>query len=172
MPSELPAALLLGRLQLRQSLASDADFLRALYRDVRSDELAATGWPSEAIDAFCQSQFDFQRQHYRSYYPQALHYLVERDGQSVGRLIVDDSTDALRVIDISLMATLRGQGLGSSLLRCLCDRADAQQKPMALSVEPQNRARHLYARLGFVQLPGDGLYLNMRREPSNMESAE
>lgn len=172
MPSELPAALQLGSLQLRQSLASDADFLRALFRDVRSDELAVTGWPQEAIDAFCQSQFDFQRQHYRSYYPEALHYLVERDGQPIGRLIVDDSADALWVVDISLLAAQRGQGLGSLLLQWLCDRADAQRQPLALSVEPQNRARHLYGRLGFVLLPGDGLYLNMRRAPSNMESAE
>ena len=166
MPSELPAALLLGRLQLRQSLASDADFLRALYRDVRSDEMAVTGWPLDAIDAFCQSQFDFQSQHYRSYYAEAVHYLVERDGQPIGRLIVDDSVDALRVVDVSLLAAQRGQGLGSVLLRWLCDRADAQRQPLALSVEPQNRARNLYMRLGFVQLPGDGLYLNMRREPS------
>lgn len=172
MPSELPAALQLGSLQLRQALASDADFLRALYRDVRSDELALTGWPPEAIDAFCQSQFDFQRQHYRSYYPQALHYLVERDDQSVGRLIVDDSADELRVVDISLLAAQRGQGLGSVLLRWLCNRADAQQRPMALSVESQNRARHLYERLGFVQLPGDGLYLTMRRAPTKTEPAE
>ncbi|GAB2814480.1 hypothetical protein GCM10027276_14130 [Comamonas piscis] len=172
MPSELPAALLLGRLQLRQSLASDADFLRVLYRDVRSDELAVTGWPPEANDAFCQSQFDFQLQHYRSYYPEALHYLVERDGQPIGRLIVDDSVVALRVVDISLLAAQRGQGLGSVLLLWLCERADAQRQPLALTVEPQNRARNLYIRLGFVQLPGDGLYLNMRREPSNMESAE
>lgn len=172
MPSELPAALQLGCLQLRQSLASDADFLRALYRDVRSDEMAVTGWPPEAIDAFCQSQFDFQSQHYRSYYPEALHYLVERDGQPIGRLIVDDGPDELRIVDISLLAAQRGQGLGSVLLRWLCDRADAQRQPLALSVEPHNRARHLYGRLGFVLLPGDGLYLNMRREPSNMESAE
>lgn len=172
MPSELPAALQLGSLQLRQSLASDADFLRALYRDVRSDELAVTGWPPEAIDAFCQSQFGFQRQHYRSYYPQALHYLVERDGQPIGRLIVDDSADALRVVDISLTAAQRSQGLGSLLLQSLCDRADAQQRPMALSVEPQNRARHLYLRLGFVQLPSDGLYWTMRREPAKTEPAE
>lgn len=172
MPSELPAALQLGRLQLRQAQASDTAFLRALYRDVRSDELAVTGWPSEAIDAFCQSQFDFQSQHYRSYYPQALHYLVERDGLPVGRLIVDDSTDDLRVVDISMLAAQRGQGLGSLLLRWLCERADAQQQPLALSVEPQNRARHLYTRLGFVQLPGDGLYLSMRRAPTSMGSSE
>ncbi len=172
MPSELPAALQLGRLQLRQSLASDADFLRALYRDVRSDELAATGWPPEAINAFCQSQFDFQRQHYRSYYPEALHYLVERDGQPIGRLIVEDGPDELRVVDISLPAAQRGQGLGSVLLRWLCDRADAQRQPLALSVEPQNRARHLYLRLGFVQLPGDGLYVTMRRAPTKTEPAE
>lgn len=172
MPFELPAALQLGSLQLRQSLASDADFLRALYRDVRSDELAVTGWPPEAIDAFCQSQFDFQCQHYRSYYPEALHYLVERDGQPIGRLIVEDGPDALRVVDISLLAAQRGQGLGRVLLQWLCERADAQQQPLALSVEPQNRARHLYLQLGFVQLPGDGLYLAMRRAPTTMGPAE
>jgi GNAT superfamily N-acetyltransferase len=172
MPSELPAAMQLGSLQLRQAQASDTAFLRALYRDVRNDELAVTGWPSEAIDAFCQSQFDFQRQHYRNYYPQALHYMVEREGQPIGRLIVDDSADALRVVDISLLAAQRGQGLGGVLLGWLCDRANVQRQPLALSVEPQNRARHLYLRLGFVQLPGDGLYLTMRRAPTKTEPAE
>ena len=172
MPSELPAALQLGSMQLRQSLASDADFLRALYRDVRSDELAVTGWPPEAIDAFCLTQFDFQHQHYRSYYPEAVHYLVERDGLPVGRVIVDDHPDALRVVDISLMATHRGQGLGRVLMQWLCDRADALRQPLALSVEPQNRARHLYGRLGFVQLPGDGLYLSMRRAATRMGASE
>lgn len=172
MHSELPAALQLSGLQLRQAQASDTAFLHALYRDVRSDELAVTGWPPEAIDAFCQSQFDFQSQHYRIYYPQAVHYLVEQGGLPVGRLIVDDSPDALRVVDISLMAAQRGQGIGSMLLQWLCDRADAQWQPLALSVEPQNRARHLYLRLGFVQLPSDGLYWTMCREPTKTEPAE
>lgn len=54
-------------------------------------------------------------------------------------------------------------------MQWLCERADAQQQPMALSVDPQNQARHWYASLGFVQLPNDGLYLNMRRPPPRME---
>ncbi|MFC3216933.1 hypothetical protein [Comamonas sp. JC664] len=46
--------------------------------------------------------------------------------------------------------------LGSVLLRWLCNHADAQQRPMALSVEPQNRARNLYGRLALCSCQAIG----------------
>lgn len=168
MPPELAPALNLGALHLRPVEAADYAFLRALYRDVRSQELSATGWPPEAISAFCDSQFDLQDRHYRAHYPHAHFYVVEKAGVSVGRIYVSDGPQTLGLMEVSLLSALRGQGLGTALLQWLVSVADASGKSMELHVEPHNPARLWYERWGFAALPelsgtAANLYLKMLR---------
>lgn len=168
MPPELPPALALGALQLRTVVNTDYAFLRALYRDVRSQELSATGWPPEAIGAFCDSQFDLQDRHYRTHYPHAHFYVVEKAGVSVGRIYVSNGPQTLGLMEVSVLSALRGQGLGTALLQWLVSVADASGKSMELHVEPHNPARLWYERWGFSALPAlsdtaASLYLKLLR---------
>jgi len=72
---------------------------------------------------------------------------------------VDDATPGL---SIGVVPASRGQGVGSSLLAALV--ASAREHGFAalsLSVEPDNRARHLYERIGFQEIGTEGGSLTM-----------
>lgn len=164
----MQAELSVGALQLRTVAETDYPFLRRLYRDVRSQELSATGWPQADIDAFCDAQFALQDSHYRQHYPHACFYVIEQSGEPVGRIYLSDAPAVLGLMEVSLLAGQRGHALGSQLLQWLCALADASARPMELHVEPDNPARRLYARQGFVLVEpvvAGSVYVRMRREP-------
>jgi GNAT superfamily N-acetyltransferase len=154
-------------LSQRPVRAFDDAFLRRVYADARAPEIALTGWEAASANAFLRMQFDAQFQHSRRQYPQARFDIVERAGTPVGRLSVAREADAIRVVDIALLASCRGQGIGTALLRTLLDEAGRDGHRVTLQVEQHNRAHVLYQRLGFIQVEVNGLYLLMewRRRP-------
>ena len=116
MPSERILLPLLG-VALRPVLAQhDEIFLRRLYREVREPELALTPWSEAQRQAFSDSQFTLQDRHYRAHYPGTQFWVVERAGEPIGRLYVDESQEGpVCLMEISLLLTHRGQGLGEGL---------------------------------------------------------
>ena len=164
MPADVPHSLHALGLALRPVLDADYPFLRGLYRDVRQQELSVTGWPQETKDAFCDSQFALQDQHYRQHYPDAQFYVIERDGRPIGRVYVSDEADLLALMEVSLSAPERGSGIGHAVMQWLTQWADATQRPMRLYVEPHNPARRLYERHGFEPQEVAGAYLQMQRQ--------
>ena len=162
---EISLPLTVGALQLRDIAESDLPFLQVLYRSIRRVELAQTEWTQEEKDAFCDAQFDLQDQYYRVNYPFGRFYLLERDGAPVGRLHISDGPELLALMEVSLSEDLRGQGLGTPIVQWLCDRADASARPMRLYVEPDNPAKRLYERFGFLPRELHGIYLQMWRLP-------
>ncbi len=151
------------QLLLRPVVQADYPFLQALYREVRRDELSVTGWPQAAKDAFCDSQFSLQDQHYRQHYPDAQFYVVERNGQTIGRIYFSNEEGLLALMEISLLESTRGQGLGLALMKWLMTWADATGRPMRLYVEPNNPAKRLYLHCGFEEKEVDGAYQRMHR---------
>ena len=150
-------------LSLRPVSDADYPFLRALYREVRRDELSVTGAPQSTINAFCDSQFSLQDQHYRRHYPHALFYVIERATLPVGRIYVSNEPELLALMEVSILEAERNRGHGTALVHWLAAWADATQRLMRLYVEPNNPARHLYERHGFVAHEQEGVYLKMRR---------
>ena len=165
MKSDLPSSLQRGNMTLREVTSDDYPFLRALYRDVRQQELSVTGWPQQSIDAFCDSQFGLQDHHYRTYFPNARYYLIELEQKPIGRIYLNNDPESLWLMEISLISALRGRGLGTLLMQWLTDMADTSERPMLLHVEPNNPARHMYERSGFVAQELEGAYLKMERGP-------
>jgi ribosomal protein S18 acetylase RimI-like enzyme len=138
---------------------ADADlaFVANLYASTRAEEVAATGWPPSAQQAFLAQQHEAQHRHYRSLHPAADWLIVERAGTPIGRLYLDDSGEELRLIDISLLPEERGAGLGRALIADLMTYAQASAKPLSLHVARTNEgARRLYARLGFRRVAAEG----------------
>ncbi len=150
-------------LVLRLVQADDYPFLQSLYRDIRKEELAVTGWPQTVKDAFCDSQFAMQDKHYRAHYPFARFYLVQRAGEQVGRVYLSDEPELLALMEISFMSEFRQQGMGTSLMQWMTALANQSQRAMRLYVEPNNPARRLYERFGFVPKEQEGVYLKMTR---------
>lgn len=160
MPPPLYAAAPFG-IAFRTMEDADYAFTEALYASTRTLELAETGWPDEAKQAFLAQQHRLQHHHYQTHYSGAEWLIVERDGEPIGRLYLQERSDEVAIVDISLIPSARGKGLGGAMLRDIIDQAAAAGKGVAIHVEKNNPARNLYQRLGFAVAEDKGGYDRM-----------
>jgi GNAT superfamily N-acetyltransferase len=142
---------------LRPEGPMDEAFLLEVYAGTRQEELEATGWPAAMREAFVKMQFKAQRQGYYTTFPRAEFSIVLSDGQPVGRIVIDRAEDQIRLVDIALLPSYRGRGVGAILLQGLMREAAAVRKPLRLSVIKGQRAGRWYQRLGFVKTGEDSL---------------
>jgi GNAT superfamily N-acetyltransferase len=164
----LPMTLLERGFALRAEADADIDFLRRLYASTRSEELAMTAWSDAEKQAFCDIQFQLQRHHYRTYYPETDWWVLEEHGVPAGRLYLDRQTNTLLVIDIALLPQWRGRGVGTELMLWICAQARAAGKSVTIAVEKFNRAQTLYRRLGFRETSDAEVYWFMEwRSPAD-----
>ena len=165
----IPAADALG-LSLRPMTDEDLPFLAELYASTRAAEMAMLGWPDDMQRNFLDQQHRAQHHHFRAAYPSGEWLIVQRGGDPVGRLYLDERPDALHVIDISLATDCRGAGLGGALVGDLLRQARSVGKDVTLRVEKQNvGAARLYRRLGFETIEDEGVYALMRWSSANAE---
>lgn len=150
---------------LRQACDEDAEFLRVLYASTREEELAVTGWSADQKRDFCRSQFEAQTAHYREHYPLAEYGVIEKAGQSLGRLYVNRGAKEIRIMDLALLPEWRGRGIGTLLLKSLQDEAVSLGKGLSIHVEKFNPALRLYERLGFVVQEDRGVYFLLSYTP-------
>jgi ribosomal protein S18 acetylase RimI-like enzyme len=148
---------------LRPERPDDAAFLLALYASTREEELAAAPWTVEQKTAFLMQQFAAQRAAWPRQFPTATFDVIEHEGRPIGRLYVDRRGDDVRIVDISLLPSHRGGGIGGTLLRRVIADADRSGSSVSLHVEKGNPARRLYERLGFRERADEGVYFLMER---------
>ncbi len=159
-----PAASIEARaVQLRSVTAADESFLLSLFAEQRRPALAVTGWTDAEQDAFLASQFALQSKAYTAGFPSGEFHLITWQGQPIGRLYVAQLEDEIRVVDLALIPSFRGQGIGTYLLQTIVSRADTARLKVRFHVEIRNPARRLYERLGFKLVLEHGPYLLMER---------
>ena len=149
----IDAAILATRgLALRAACVEDMAFERALFEAARPDgALLAAALPEPARETFLDQQFQFQTLHYARVHPDAARLVVLAENVPIGRMIVDRAASGWQLVDIALLPSWRGQGIGALLLQGLLDAAERAGAPrVALTVEFGNPAHRLYQRLGFV----------------------
>jgi ribosomal protein S18 acetylase RimI-like enzyme len=146
---------------LRPIGPGDRAHLLAVYGSTRAEELAPLGWSDEQQAAFVESQFSAQDAYYREYYPTATFDVVLADGWLAGRLYVDRWPEEIRIVDVTLLPSWRGRGIGTRLLRQLQGEAAAGDRRLSVHVEVVNPARRLYERVGFRVVADRGLHLLM-----------
>lgn len=171
-PTVLPPAppvLAAAGIELREEEPADLDFLRRLYLSVRWEELETVEWPREAKIVFLSQQFEFQTRHYRQYYPGAAFGIVTDGEAPVGRLYLHQGSEDLRIIDISLLPSHRGRGIGAALIGAVFELGRQAGTKVSINVEFFNHnARRLYDRLGFVQGESNGVYYRMDWTPPEL----
>ncbi|WP_420004421.1 GNAT family N-acetyltransferase [Arenibacterium sp. LLYu02] len=146
-------------LSLRPICAEDMAFLCALYRSTREAELDRVPWSEAQKQSFIEMQFQAQHSHYQTHYPDALWLVIESRGiGAIGRLYLERWEQEHRIIDIALIPSVRGHGLGRALLEDLMDEAAAAKKAITIHVEKENPAMRLYQRLGFRRIEDKGVY--------------
>ncbi|WP_371746201.1 GNAT family N-acetyltransferase [Myxococcus sp. CA040A] len=152
---------------------SDNDFLFALYVSAREGELAAWGWTPAQREAFLRMQWLARGRDWGARYPTAEDRVVLVDGQPAGRLLVVRGEKEWRLVDIALLSSHRGGGLGTQLLRELLEAAGGARVCVRLHVLHDSPARGLYSRLGFQMEPGalpareDSPYVAMEWTPAS-----
>ena len=154
-----------SQLVLRPSEAGDEGFLYRVYASTRSDEMALLDWTAEQKTAFLNMQFNAQRGHYRTHFPNAEYQIIQRQGLPIGRLIVDRSKDPLLLMDITLLPEYRNAGIGRIIIHDLLAEAAGRNWSVCLHVEAFNPAMRLYERLGFVKTAEQGIYHELRWQP-------
>jgi ribosomal protein S18 acetylase RimI-like enzyme len=164
MPPPLRAAAGLG-VSYRVSTDGDVPLLAAIYASTRLEEVATTGWPAEMQQQFLAQQADAQHRHYRRHYPDAEWLLIERGGEPIGRLYLEEWSSEFRLIDIALLPGARGGGVGSAILDDLMAMCRAAGKSLSIHVERNNPALSLYLRLGFTKIDEHGVYDLMEWRP-------
>lgn len=146
--------------------ANDLDFLRELYASTRREEMVPSGWPQERIEEFLLQQFEAQHSFYQENFSSSDFDLIRSSSNDlIGRLYLDERDDEFRIIDIALLPDWRGQGIGGDILRRIIERAFEVGKAVAIHVEQNNPAMHLYSRLGFEMIEEQGVYHLMEVKP-------
>lgn len=144
---------------------SDDELIEQIYFHTRNEEFAATGWSDEQLRPFLKMQCDFQRQSYNMQFPNAEFSMILFEDRKVGRLIVDRSEDEIRLVDIAILPEFRSLGIGSQIIGDLFIEAEKSNKPLGLQVEKNNqKAFHLYRKLGFEIVGGDDIYISMEKK--------
>jgi ribosomal protein S18 acetylase RimI-like enzyme len=164
MPPPIRAAAEHG-ISYRPFAQEDLPFVAELYASTRRWEMALTGWPRETQEAFLSQQHAAQHQHYSTHYEGIERLIVERSGEAIGRLYLHEAGPDMRIVDISLVAQCRAQGIGGAILRDVIADAHARGKAVSIHVEKNNPARRLYLRLGFVQAVDRGVYDMLEAHP-------
>lgn len=149
-------------ISIRQAETAHEPFLEAVYADSRRDELAPFGWSREQEDAFFKMQFQMQSRAYQMQFPDADYYIVELDGEPVGRLIVQRGEKEIRLVDVSLLAKFRNRGIGTFLLERLKIEAGSDRVLSLHVLKTNAEAKRLYERLGLVAVKESDLHFTMQ----------
>ena len=136
-------------LSIRPELAGDAAFMARLYKDRRRDLRLIDGDP-DFVETLIDSQHAAQTQGYGRQFPNAMHFIVEKTGEAIGRVCLDFGAGEVRLVDIAFLAEARGKGYGGTVVKALQQAATQVRAPLALSVAADDPvAQRLYASLGF-----------------------
>lgn len=150
---------------LRPISEADHAFLYEVYASTRVEELAITGWTDAQKSAFLQMQFTAQHRFYQDNYTATTYSVIEHAGVAIGRLYVRRLPDELRIVDIAILPTHRGRGIGSALIHELIAESTQANAPLRIHVEKNNPALQLYQRLGFRAIADKGVYWFLERAP-------
>lgn len=139
-------------LGLREMQLQDQAFAATLFASTR-DYLYRMPIPQSQIDFLIQQQFQMQQASYSASFPLAEAFIVELYAKPIGKIILNNTSASLHIIDIALINDMRGKGYGSAVLRALKSLATSGGKSLRLAVDQQNpRAKKLYLHLGFALL--------------------
>jgi len=128
-----------SKIRLRAADDGDFDFAWTIYRT--------------SMEPLTEELLDWHEQDQRNVVKKALQasgssvITVEED--SVGWLQVCESADNIYLAQLYVQTDSQNQGIGSFIVRHLCDRARRRGKSLTLDIMTNNSARRLNERLGF-----------------------
>lgn len=148
----------------RPATPEDKPLLRALFADAH---LELTALPCDTRFVLVDMQFRAQRRNHAAAHPNATSEIVVVDDRPVGRVLVDDSGDVVRVVDISVSLGHRRLGIAGHVLAAIVHDADVTRRHVELTVWSGNRAAvALVERAGFAPVADEAGYVTFDRAPA------
>jgi ribosomal protein S18 acetylase RimI-like enzyme len=96
--------------------------------------------------------------------------IIVISGSDVGWLNVKETCDELYLGQLYVKPSMQNSGIGTAVIRQLCDKALREGRSLDLNVMKNNRARVLYERLGFKTIGSSKHKLDMRWQKSSQTS--
>ena len=146
---------------LRPATEDDRQFLLALYKSSRGDDLRDLGWEEERIAEFLEMQYQAYQNFLANDHPDIQDQVVLSFGEPVGHLAIERRPEEIRLVDVSLMPEQRQHGTGTLLIQELQTQAAAAKRPLRLQVIRFSRAVGLFERLGFRRTSETGSHFQM-----------
>ena len=123
-------------LRLRPASPVDELFIRHLFEQVRTGQIAATGLSGPILDQILEQQFRSQAASYAVRFPNASSLIITREGSAIGRLLLHCTDERWHIVDIALLVVLTSNP----------------------------GARRFYQRQGFDQMGPAGAHIAMRKD--------
>jgi len=152
-------------ISLRPATTEDGQFLLALFKSSRGEDLRELGWDEDRIGEFLDMQFEAQKRLDQNDYQQADDQIVLSEDKPAGRVFVERRDHEIRGVDLALLPEHRNTGIGTFLIRQLQDEAKLANKPLRLGVIRFSRAVSLFERLGFARTGETGTHFQMEWLP-------
>ena len=148
-------------LTLRPTRTDDQEFLCRLFYSVYSEKLQLVLLSAEEKKALVELMYQGFTRHYNSLAPASDDRLVLLDNESIGRMIVLQMREEIRLADLAILPPYRRRGIGSALIGQLQTESTMSRRPVRLQVARFDRALSLYQRLGFYKTDAAGPYLHL-----------
>lgn len=141
---------------LRPTTESDTEFARqvhhAAYHDVVVRQFGS--WDEKMQDDFFA----------RSWKPES-HQTIYFDGKPCGYYSVEYKPDFIFARELVILPEYQGKGIGSKILKGLIEESKRKHVPIRLQVFKENKAQHLYRRLGFKDAESADAHIQMVFNP-------
>ena len=139
-------------ISLRPEVEEDFKFIEELVFAVREREAGFRGLILSERTNLLKEQARLQIEHYRRVYPRAHFMIIEADEKAIGRYYVHHAEDHLLIVELSILPSFQGYGIGRQLIKSVQAEAMRTGLPIRLSVEIGNPAISFYEGMGFEQV--------------------
>jgi ribosomal protein S18 acetylase RimI-like enzyme len=148
-------------LTLRPARTDDQEFLCRLFYSVYLEKLQLVPLSAEEKKTLVKVMYQGFNRHYNSLTPDSDDRLVLLNNEPIGRMILLQMREEIRLADLAILPQYRGRGIGSALISQLQTESMMSKRPVRLQVARFDRALRLYQRLGFYKINAAGPYLHL-----------
>jgi RimJ/RimL family protein N-acetyltransferase len=153
-----------GPVTLRPERPDDEALLFRLFRSWALDDLERMPVDDATKENLVRFQFAGQMATYRANFPAASFDIIERDGEPVGRLIVDpgDAREPACLVDFVLLPEQRNNRIGRAIISAvLAEQASLGRKVRVKILYHNEASQRMCAALGFVEISRDPPFIQL-----------
>ena len=130
---------------LRVAIESDKEFLLNLRKLTMSEHLANAG--IHMTDAQHAERRDYRFENAQ---------IIEMEGESIGLLKYSSDQTTIELSQLQILPDWQGRGIGKTIIDYLITLSLKESRLLTLKVLKENKARHLYHRMGFEIVGEEG----------------